>query len=170
MSTDKPVDIFEPVISTMRAQIEEWQRMIERLEWMRTNGIVGASSPGPLPAVPAQNGASAFSNDSFFGLTIAEAAKKYLSATKRTATARSIADALIAGGLKSAAKNPVENVRSTLSRMPAFVVIHGEFGLTEWYPGRKSASKQRPGSPQSSSAGERVEGADDTFDPSKNQG
>lgn len=72
----------------------------------------------------------------------AEAAKKYLSAVKKTAAVRTISDALIAGGLKSAARNPVENVRSTLSRMPAFVLINGEFGLSEWYPGRKTPQKK----------------------------
>jgi hypothetical protein len=165
VSIEKPVDIFEPVITTLRAQIEEWQRMIDRLEWMRTNGIVSSPALGTTQAVAVQNGGPAFNNDSFFGLTIAEATKKYLSAIKRTATVKTISDALIAGGLKSAAKNPVENVRSTLSRMPAFVLINGEFGLAEWYPGRKASSKQRPSSQQTNTIEEQVEEDDNSPTP-----
>jgi hypothetical protein len=142
VSTDKPVDIFEPVISTMRAQIEEWQRMIERLEWMRSNGVVGSPSLGPIPATTPQNGAPVFGNDSFFGLTIAEGAKKYLTAMKKTVGAKTIAEALVAGGFKTSSKNFVEGVRSILSRSPIFVLINGEVGLAEWYPGRKSSQKR----------------------------
>jgi hypothetical protein len=163
VSIEKPVDIFEPVIATLRAQIEEWQRMIERLEWMRTNGTVGAPALGAAPMITAQNGGPSFNSDSFFGLTIADAAKKYLNAMKKPVSARAIAEALLAGGWKSAARNPIDNVRSTLSRMPAFVLISGEFGLSEWYPGRKVASKQRPASQQGSPAGD----GDDSFSDKK---
>lgn len=158
MSAGTPLDIYEPVIWALKAQIEEWQKMVERLEWMRANGTVGGA-PVLATAQPAvsKNGGPVFSNDSFFGLTIAEAAKKYLGAIKKTASVRAISDALIAGGLKSAAKNPVENVRSTLSRMPAFVLINGEFGLAEWYPGRKAVLKQRSPSQQATTAGEQSE-------------
>lgn len=138
MSTVTPVDIYEPVIAEIRAKIEGLQKSLEVIEALRDNGIpnVGKS------ASPAQQYGSAFSNDSFFGLTVAEAVKKYLSAVKKTANVQTICDALVAGGWKTSAKNIPENVRTILSRTPDFVRINGEFGLAEWYPGRKNVGRR----------------------------
>jgi len=133
------VDIYEPVIAEMKAQIEECQRVIVTLEMMRSKGAIS----GAVSAAPTSTTQSAsFSNDSFFGMTIAEAAKKFLTATRKTATAKIIADALVAGGFKTSAKNFVETVRSIVSRHQYFAFVNGEFGLSEWYPGRKAGSKK----------------------------
>ena len=32
---------------------------------------------------------------------------------------------------------------NNLNRNPTFVVINGEFGLAEWYPGRKAGNKRQ---------------------------
>ena len=135
-------DIYEPVIAELKAQIEEWQKMIVGLELMRSKGIVHASGASAIPQQTRQDTSVSFSNDAFFGMTIADAAKKYLGTIKKTAKANTIADALLAGGLKTAAKVFVESVRSILSKHPNFVLINGEFGLSEWYPGRKVAPKK----------------------------
>ncbi|HMG87309.1 MAG TPA: hypothetical protein VK574_16370 [Terracidiphilus sp.] len=139
------MDIYEPVIAEMRAQIEECQRVIVTLEMMRTKAAAAGNSPSAVASPSQQNGQPNFTNDAFFGMTIGDAAKKYLTAIKRTATARAITDALLAGGFKSAAKNFVESVRSILSRNPTFVLVNGEFGLAEWYPGRKAAPPKKNG-------------------------
>ena len=141
MSDGTSVDIYEPVIAALKAQNEENLRMIEWLE-LRRNVVAGVQALGPIPAPTQQNVGAAFSNDSFFGMTIGEGAKKFLSATKKTATARAIAEALVAGGFKTTAKNFIENVRSILSRSPLFVLVNGQFGLAEWYPGRKTTPKK----------------------------
>jgi hypothetical protein len=134
------MDIYEPVIAEMKAQIEECQRVIVTLEMMQAKGTGVAASAGKSTAAQS---ATSFSNDSFFGMTIADGAKKYLTAVKKTAPAKIVADALVAGGFKTSAKNFVETVRSILSRNPSFAFINGEFGLAEWYPGRKVT--KRPG-------------------------
>lgn len=140
------MDIYEPVIAEMRAQIEECQRVIVTLEMMRAKAASMANSPGAVVSSPLPNsGPVTFSNDAFFGMTIADAARKYLTGIKKTATARAITDALIAGGFKSAAKNFVESVRSILSRSQTFVLVNGEFGLAEWYPSRKAVPKKNGG-------------------------
>jgi len=141
VSDGTPVDIYEPVIAALKAQNEENLRMIEWLE-LRRNVGGGVQALGSVPSPTQQNGVAAFSNDSFFGMTIGESAKKYLNATKKTATARAIAEALVAGGFKTTAKNFIENVRSILSRSPLFVLVNGQFGLAEWYPGRKTPPKR----------------------------
>jgi hypothetical protein len=140
------VDIYEPVIAELKAQMEECQRVISMLELMRSKaGFSAPIASVAAAAIPSQpNGIVAFANDAFFGMTIADAAKKYLAATKKTATARVISDALIAGGFKTSAKNFVENVRSILSRNSGIAFVNGEYGLAEWYPGRKSSAKARP--------------------------
>jgi hypothetical protein len=78
-------------------------------------------------------------------MTAGDAAKKYLGAIKKTATVNAIGDALIAGGWKTASRNISENLRTILSRHPDFVKINGEFGLAEWYPGRRSSMPRRQG-------------------------
>ena len=128
------MDIYEPVIAEMKAQIEECERVIATLELMRSKGPAVASKANSGSATTTSG---TFSKDAFFGMTIAEGAKKYLAGIKRTATARAITEALLAGGLKSASKSPIENVRSILSRHMFFALVNGEFGLAEWYPGRK---------------------------------
>lgn len=134
------MDIYEPVIAEMKAQIEECQRVIVTLEMMRSKGTGAAAS-----AAPSAQPSAVFGNDAFFGMTIAEAAKKLLAATKKTATSKTIADALVAGGFKTSAKNFMETVRSIVSRNPSFVFVNGEFGLADWYPGRKVPAKKSSG-------------------------
>jgi hypothetical protein len=134
------MDIYEPVIAEMKAQIEECERVIVTLEMMRAKAANALASGVAAVSTP-QN--PTLSNDTFFGMTIAEGAKKFLTITKKTATARAIAEALVAGGFKTSAKNFVETLRSIVSRHQYFVFVNGEFGLAEWYPGRKNGSKKR---------------------------
>jgi hypothetical protein len=145
------MDIYEPVITELRAQIDECQRTIATLELMRAKGTTGpAPAAGAATVLPPQGSVISFSNDAFFGMTIVEAAKKYLAGNKKTATARVISDALLAGGFKTSAKNPVENVRSIISRNAQLVCVNGEYGLAEWYPGRKVSQKKSGAAAQSS--------------------
>ncbi len=85
------MDIYEPVIAEMRAQIEECQMVIATLEMRRSKGVA-------TPAIVTSGTAAAsqptsFGNDAFFNMTLAEGAKKYLGATKKTATVKTIAEA-----------------------------------------------------------------------------
>lgn len=138
MSDDTEVDAIGAAIAAVEAQIAKLQAAIETLRG------IGPLMGQAVSVGASRNGAEAFGHDAFFGMTAGDAAKKYLSAVKKTATSKTIADALLAGGWKSASKNVPENVRTILNRHAGFVVINGEFGLTEWYPGRKSGPKPRP--------------------------
>ncbi len=132
------MDIYEPVIAELRAQIEECERTLATLEKMRGKAMssVGVDVAGPVAAIK-PGGEAAFASDAFFGMTVADAARKYLTGLRATAPAKVIADALVAGGFKTVAKNFVETVRTMLSRNTQFVFVNGGFGLAEWYPGRK---------------------------------
>lgn len=138
------IDIYEAVINDLEAKIASLQMTVDNLKNVRgmTSALTAVSAI--QPTTPRLNQTAEFGHDAFFGMTVADAARKYLSAIKKTATISSICDALIAGGWKTSAKNVTENVRTILSRTPDFVRISGEFGLAEWYPGRKTAVKRMP--------------------------
>jgi hypothetical protein len=137
MSDTLEVDPIGESIEWMRQQIANLEAAIEGLEKVRSM----VNYPGN--AKKRQEAEVSFGHDAFFGMKASDAAEKYLSARKKTASPKTIADALQEGGWKTASKNVPENIRTILNRNPTFVVINGEFGLAEWYPGRKSGIKPR---------------------------
>ncbi len=142
MNEGTPVDIYEAVIADLESKIEAMRMTIDSLRSIRV--IAGSS-----PKTNSQNqsvGSTSFTHDAFFGMTVADASKKCLAAMKKTATVGELTDALIAGGLKSSSKNMRENIRTIISRHPEFVRINGQFGLVEWYPGRKAQKREKPNS------------------------
>jgi hypothetical protein len=85
------------------------------------------------------------SHDTFFGMTIADAAKKYLTMMKVTKSNAEIAEGLERGGLKHASKDFATTVRSILGAREDFTrVPNGDWGLTEWYPGQGRGRKAKP--------------------------
>ncbi len=132
------------VIADLRARIAALQAMLDSLEMLRAPSG-SPSIPGTQFGLQPRATGVTFDNDAFFGMTAGEAAKKYLAALKKTATINAIGEALIAGGWKTSSKNLSENLRSILSRHPNFVKINGEFGLAEWYPGRKTSKRPAAG-------------------------
>jgi hypothetical protein len=120
-------------------------------------GIEGeddSSPPAPqTTATPARNSAGAVQHhgplraDTFFGLSIPDAIKKYLAIMKRPQSPRAIADALQEGGVLSQATNFYLNVVTALKRLrEAGVVVKTKegWGLSVWYPNRKVAELPRP--------------------------
>lgn len=133
------------------ATLESWQEKIGAaigpLRSLRDAGInLGAIGSGPIPPV-GNKGApvdiSKFHGDEFFGLSLPEAAKKYLKMVGRKRTLQDISEALKAGGVKSKSKDFPNTINSNLyrdSKKPGseFVqVAPGEWGLAEFYPGMK---------------------------------
>jgi hypothetical protein len=80
-------------------------------------------------------------SDSFFGLGLIEAAKKYLGMIRKPQSTTQIAEALQAGGFHTASKNFKNTVTSVLHRHSAsigdIIRVKKEWGLAEWYPGLK---------------------------------
>ena len=139
VSDGTAVDIYEPVIADLKSRIATLQAMLDNLENLRAGAPL--QTTGQRAASLRIGGTIVnFGHDAFFNLTAADAAKKYLSAIKKTASVNTLADSLVAGGWKSSSKNIPENLRAILGRHPDFVRINGEFGLAEWYPGRKAAA------------------------------
>lgn len=139
---------YEAVLRDLQKQQLELQASISFIQ--RALGVsgpieaVGAAAPSegaaPLPAH--------IESDTFFGMSMLEASKKYLAMSKKKQSIGQIADALNAGGLTHASKNFAATLSSILAREfregGAIVrVSRGEWGLAEWYPGmRKRRSDQ----------------------------
>jgi hypothetical protein len=82
--------------------------------------------------------------DTFFSMSITDAAEKYLRMQKEPRPAKEICKMLKAGGLLTTAKNFYVTVYSSMLRDARFKKVGKEWGLAEWYPGRgpKNAEKK----------------------------
>jgi hypothetical protein len=80
-------------------------------------------------------------HDAFFQMTVPDAAEKFLTLVKKTKPTGEVAESLLKGGLKSAAKNFPSMINTVLSRESRFVKVNGEWGLSTWYPGMRKKSR-----------------------------
>ena len=85
--------------------------------------------------------------DSFFGLGLTEATKKYLAMTKSPQSIREITEALQKGGFTTSSRNFKNTVGSVLNRHEKNVgeivrVQRNNWALAEWYPGLRRNAKQ----------------------------
>lgn len=80
-------------------------------------------------------------DDSFFGLGLIEAAKKYLAISRKPKSSPEIAMALQAGGFHTTSKDFKNTVTSVLHRhatnVGEIIKVQKNWGLAEWYPGLK---------------------------------
>jgi hypothetical protein len=125
------------------ADLEAWRERITTT--IETLKYFLAQGPG-LPSSPPPSGGrivtgAEIPHDAFFQMTIPDAAKKYLAIVKQTKPNPQIAESLLKGGLKSAAKNFPETLRTILSRDDRFVRVNSEWGLAEWYSGMRKERK-----------------------------
>lgn len=144
MSQD--VNHYDLVIADLEAKRDQLNATIQALMQMRGLGDVTA----PTLKVGATSKASneqEISHDTFFQMTIPDAARKYLSIVKRTKTMSEIIEAILRGGLKSSAKDVNNTFRSIISRDDTFVRVNGEWGLTEWYPAMRRDAKKVKATP-----------------------
>ncbi len=84
---------------------------------------------------------NAIPSDAFFGMSIPEAIRKYLGIVRKPRTTKDISEALEGGGITHTSKNFYATVSTTIGRMldkeKGLAKIGSEYGLLEWYPGRK---------------------------------
>lgn len=135
---DQDLAYIDATIANLEARRDHLTGMIESLKQIRDQGAAPTgANVGSTGTTPHGNEVR---HDSFFGMTLVDGIKKYLAMTKQTRSAPDIAEALTRGGMKSAAKDFVGNVRSTLSKNEEFVSVkNGEWGLSEWYPKRRES-------------------------------
>jgi hypothetical protein len=133
---------YDAVIADLKAKRDQLSAMIDTLEHMKGMGVPYVGSTGS-DAPRVASGAGEIPHDAFFGMTIPEAAKKYLAIVKHTVKHPVLCDAILAGGFTTSSPNFREVVRSTLGRQPDFVKIRGQWGLKEWYGTRGKRKSKR---------------------------
>jgi len=98
--------------------------------------------PGEIPRFPR------LSSDAFFRMKVPDAIREFLRIAKRPRTAKQITAGLEAGGLTHKAQNLYATVYPTLLRMERANEVarvgKGEWGLSEWYKGRKMNQEGKP--------------------------
>jgi hypothetical protein len=113
----------------------------------------GAVHPAPVAFVPrprTRGDGAQIESDTFFGLTTAQAIKKFLTMTKRPQTPKAMADALHDGGQLHArdAATSYRNAYTALMRLAkAGQVVQtrkGDWGLAEWYSNKPAAPEPVP--------------------------
>lgn len=128
---------FDSAVSEVQTKIEELKTTLATL--LRLQGEYGGA-----PVAQSRGAETAISHDTFFNMTIGDAAKKYLAMVKSTKSTAEIGTALEQGGLKHSSKAFPTTVRSILGQREDFTrVPNGDWGLTEWYPGMGRGKKPK---------------------------
>jgi hypothetical protein len=153
---------YDAVIADLEAKRDQMTAMIENLKQMR--GLANSVVVAGVSVHPAVGTSATLSHDAFFGMSLPDAARKYLSIVKKTVPHPQFCDALLDGGFKTSATNFREVVRSALSRHPDFVKVNGQWGLSEWYGKRGKKTKSAD-----SSADQRTDNATDSENDNKKE-
>ncbi|MEM6973897.1 MAG: hypothetical protein AAF577_13940 [Pseudomonadota bacterium] len=140
---------YSVVIADLKAQRDELDRMIMKLETMSSSSAPAASGVDPNAQhhdVPAATGHNEQDNP-FLGMSIVDAVKSILGRRRKAMSPVDLVEALEAGGLLLSGTNKPNTVGSVLNRRQRQVgdIVspkRGMWGLKEWYPGRTFTKKQ----------------------------
>lgn len=138
---------FHAVLAVFKARRARLDQLIAGIE-------AEISGQGDAPAVvdlesTAASGASpvpvAIHPDTFFGLSIIEAARKFLRMARRAQHATAIAGALEQGGLKRPSDNVLSGILVRAAKGREVVKVgKGMWGLSEWYPKPPKEPSEEP--------------------------
>ena len=144
------IDPYDAVLADLRAKRDQIDQAIAAIKSIRTGGPAPAQDSGSGTSV--QNNGSVGGPGDLLGLSIADAAKKVLTARRQPLKNTDILEAFRAGGLPLTSKEPMNVIGSVLTRRFNDVgdivrVSRGVWGLKEWYPNRsfkkeKEAAKE----------------------------
>jgi hypothetical protein len=143
MSDEQP-NAYDVVIADLEAERERLSITIDALRRIKNLGVPFSATASLVTGRSNVATGAAIPHDAFFGMTIPDAARKYLSwgGNKQTKSNPELCEGLLEGGFQTTAANFGESVRATLSRNTDFVKIKGQWGLKEWYGDR--AGKRKP--------------------------
>ena len=88
----------------------------------------------------------------FHGLSVSEAAQKYLDLKKTKQRMKDIVAGIQQGGIESTADNFYSNVFTTLARRKEFIRIGKYWALAQWYPTRPGGAAEKKPAPRKSKA------------------
>ena len=148
---------YDAAIADVEARIRSMQMALDTLRQLRASAL---GEPAPAPGTVSRPPEAEVQHDTFFGMTIADAARKYLTMMKATKSNSDIAAALEQGGLKHSSKDFPSNVRSIIGHREDFLrVPNGDWGLAEWYPGQGRGRKPKAAKSARRKAGKRRKAA-----------
>jgi hypothetical protein len=136
---DQDLTHIDATIAALEGWLERISTTIGTLKYFRSQGGSVPDMP-PLAGVRASSSGE-ISHDTFFKMTVPDAAEKYLKLATKTKLTSDIAKALLAGGLKSTSKDFAGMVKTVLSRDARFTRVEKEWGLVEWYPGMRRGNR-----------------------------
>ena len=149
MGTESPFGVdYAAVLADLEARKAQIESAISVIKALIAGGMPPPQQPiiapsgtaGMMAAAGASSGGSfSIESDTFFGLSILDATKKFLAMRKRPSTGPEIVEALRQGGQVNAQNETFGNtLGATLSRSDAGAgavvrVGRGKYGLREWY-------------------------------------
>jgi hypothetical protein len=146
---NEPID-YEVVVADLEAKRAALDTVIAALRLALNMGatIAPGGAPSASPTAKPIDPAT-IRDDAFFGLSIGEAAKRYLEMVRRKQSIKEIADALERGGLPHTSSNFVNTVSTMMNRAakadPELVRVgRGEWGLAGWYGNRRPKPPEPP--------------------------
>ena len=131
---------YDAVIADLEAKRSEIDAAIALMKRLKDTVGAAPSTSVPFSVSGAYMGGttdlSTIPSDAFFGLTIADAAIKFLAqwGGRKPQNTNTIIDALEHGGLKRAAYTTVYGILNRRAKRQGDVVnVKGDWGLAEWY-------------------------------------
>ena len=136
---------YDDVLTDLMAKRDKLNAAIEAIQELRGNGTASDISHSSATSTQ-QAGAVDVLRDTFFGMSIPDAAKKFLAMSKKAMSTQDIAEALERGGFTHGSGNFSNTVGSVLHRLDGtgggiVRVARGIWGLAEWYPGRNKSKE-----------------------------
>jgi hypothetical protein len=137
MGTD--VINYEAVLADLEARRAQLDSAIAAIKAIMGQAGVMAASSSTAQRI---TDFSEIASDTFFGLGIAAGTKKLLEMMKRKLSTKEIMEGLRQGGLEP---SKYRNVYAILNQRETgkgdIINVNGDWGLAEWYPGRKARRK-----------------------------
>lgn len=147
MSSESTGIDYAAVLADLEAKRDKLDAAIAGIRTML--GLSAAAGSSATASSGSNGGSTEIEADTFFSLSIPDAAKKYLGMRKKPATTPEISEALRRGGQTNASSDGFGNtLGSVLARVyngggGIVRVGRGTWGLAEWYPNkpRKPSNK-----------------------------
>lgn len=162
---------YEAVLADLRAKRDKIDAAISGIEVML--GIQALSSVATKPHKDVKE-ANILGPGAFLGMTIADAAKKYLEHKRQNQRTEEILKALVEGGLVLTGESPINVVGSVLNRNynnggEIVKVARGVWGLAAWHPrlkkkavdAKNGSTVEEPTEPASAADFDAADDADD---------
>lgn len=160
---------FAPAIAALQAELAQLERKSRELKGTINVLCKHAGQPEIYANIEAEAGAATVAGikaDTFYGKTIATAAREYLDMRKASnlgpATPREIYETLVEGGFVFEAKskdiamvslrNNLRKNSKTFHRLP-----NGQYGMLSWYPNAKAAKPSASGNGDEEDSEEEIE-------------